>query len=95
MKEAEWDRHMVYMVFQKIRYRRYVSRSEREWLADHVDSFDAIMRQHIARRRSGKLALWESQELWLRQHSERSSSDLMNRVLEQHQLEVQLEEGRS
>ncbi|KND87449.1 hypothetical protein TOPH_07948 [Tolypocladium ophioglossoides CBS 100239] len=97
MSEAELDEHMRYIVFQKIKYRRNVSRQEREWLAGHPEQFDGIMREHIARRRWHGVPLWDSQELWLREHDgdaslETSSNlDLMDRVLQQHQLEIHQE----
>jgi hypothetical protein len=63
MGEEKWNEHMGHCVFQKIKYRRYVSGTEKEWLGQNRDKFDSIMQQHIARRKQDDLALWESQKI--------------------------------
>ncbi|POR34962.1 Uncharacterized protein TPAR_04841 [Tolypocladium paradoxum] len=98
MTETEWNEHMRYMVFQKIKYRRNISREEVLWLTSHLEQFDGIMREHIARRQWHRVPLWESQDLWLNEHRELSKTSdlaLMDRILEQHKLEIQSESRKA
>ena len=99
MDDVEWDKHMRYMAFQKIKYRKNVTRQERVWLADHPEQFDGIMWEHIARRRWHKVPLWKSQESWLKEHdggafSTTSSPSLVDRILREHQLEIQWDSNK-
>ncbi|KAM4057433.1 hypothetical protein HRG_014415 [Hirsutella rhossiliensis] len=98
MDEMEWNEHMRYMVFQKIKYRKNISREERLWLKSHPERFDSIMREHISRRQWHRVPLWESQELWLSDNvglAKTSDLTLMDRILEQHRLEIQSGSSKS
>ncbi|KAI0096357.1 hypothetical protein GGR51DRAFT_543458 [Nemania sp. FL0031] len=91
MDENEWNELMEHAVSQKIRYRRNISRTEREWLECHDQAFDRIMQHHISRREWNHWKLWESQVLWLDAHREgtrTSDLTLMHRILEQHETEI-------
>ncbi|KAI1123094.1 hypothetical protein F5Y10DRAFT_252499 [Nemania abortiva] len=96
MDENEWNDFMEHAVSQKIRYRRNISRTEREWLESHDQAFDRIMQHHISRREWNHWKLWESQVLWLDAHREgarTSDLTLMHRVLEQHETEIKAQPG--
>jgi hypothetical protein len=91
MEENEWNEFMEHTVSQKIRYRRNISRTEKEWLESHDQAFDRIMQHHISRREWNHWKLWESQVLWLDAHKEglkTSDLTLMHRILEQHETEI-------